>query len=476
MNNELELQIDEERKEIYRILKMLTAEIAVFLPLITAYQSVLTELDFVNAKTRLALELDCHLPGIVRQMNVELIDAYHPILWKSNKLLGKQTFPQRIQLHQKSRMLVISGPNAGGKSITLKTVGLLQVMLQSGLLIPVHPNSKICFFQQVLSDIGDNQSIENELSTYSYRLKRMKHFLKVTNRRTLLLLDEFGTGSDPDLGGALAEVFFEELYKTECFSVITTHYANIKLKADQLPHAVNGCMLFDTETLEPLYRFNLGQPGSSFTFEVAQINGIPQRIISEAKLRLDDRKVKMDHLLNELQKEKNYFERLNNEHREAQAAADEARTYFLEKKKHLEKRLLTQQELTDKNNKWLILGKKMQTFIDRYNSNSKKKDINKPLLDDVRTFIAMESGKTEESKRKEKLKAATTAVAKPAKKKKVIPEKDEFQQQKISVGSTVKLIATKQSGTVEEVTGNQITVEFGFLRMKVEREKLMWIK
>ncbi len=476
LNNELELQIDEERKEIYRILKMLTAEIAVFLPLITAYQSVLTELDFVNAKTRLALELDCHLPGIVRQMNVELIDAYHPILWKSNKLLGKQTFPQRIQLHQKSRMLVISGPNAGGKSITLKTVGLLQVMLQSGLLIPVHPNSKICFFQQVLSDIGDNQSIENELSTYSYRLKRMKHFLKVTNRRTLLLLDEFGTGSDPDLGGALAEVFFEELYKTECFSVITTHYANIKLKADQLPHAVNGCMLFDTETLEPLYRFNLGQPGSSFTFEVAQINGIPQRIISEAKLRLDDRKVKMDHLLNELQKEKNYFERLNNEHREAQAAADEARTYFLEKKKHLEKRLLTQQELTDKNNKWLILGKKMQTFIDRYNSNSKKKDINKPLLDDVRTFIAMESGKTEESKRKEKLKAATTAVAKPAKKKKVIPEKDEFQQQKISVGSTVKLIATKQSGTVEEVTGNQITVEFGFLRMKVEREKLMWIK
>ena len=150
--------------------------------------------------------------------------------------------------------------------------------------------------------------------------------------------------------------------------------------------------------------------------------------------------------------------------------------YFLEKKKHLEKRLLTQQELTDKNNKWLILGKKMQTFIDRYNSNSKKKDINKPLLDDVRTFIAMESGKTEESKRKEKLKAATTAVAKPAKKKKVILEKDEFQQQKISVGSTVKLIATKQSGTVEEVTGNQITVEFGFLRMKVEREKLMWIK
>lgn len=475
LNNELEIRIDEERKEIYRILKVLTAEIAVHLPLIAAYQSVLTELDFINAKTKLALELDCNLPGIVRQMNIELIDAYHPILWKSNKLAGKPTFAQRIQLHPKSRMLVISGPNAGGKSITLKTVGLLQIMLQSGLLIPVHPNSKICFFQQVLSDIGDNQSIENELSTYSYRLKRMKHFLKVTNRRTLLLLDEFGTGSDPDLGGALAEVFFEELYKTECFSVITTHYANIKLKADQLPHAVNGCMLFDTETLEPLYRFSLGQPGSSFTFEVAQINGIPQRIINEAKLRLDERKVKMDHLLNELQKEKNYFERLNKEHREAQEAADEARMYFLDKKKHLEKRLSVQQDIADKNNKWLNLGKKMQQFIERYNSNSRKKDVNKQLLEDVRTFIALEKGKTEENKRKEKLKAAVS-VEKPAKKKKAVAEKDEFQQSKIVVGSTVKLISTKQSGTVEEVSGNQITVSFGFLRMKVEREKLMWIR
>jgi DNA mismatch repair protein MutS2 len=476
LNNELELHIDEERKEIYRILKVLTAEIAVFFPLIERYQQVLTEFDFVNAKTRLALELDCNLPGIVRQMNVELIDAYHPILWKSNKAQGKKTFPQRIQLNTKARMLVISGPNAGGKSITLKTIGLLQIMLQSGLLIPVHPNSKICFFQQVLSDIGDNQSIENELSTYSYRLKRMKYFLKVTNRRTLLLLDEFGTGSDPDLGGALAEVFFEELYKTDCFSVITTHYSNIKLKADQLPHALNGCMLFDTETLEPLYRFSLGQPGSSFTFEVAQINGIPQRIINEAKLRLDERKVKLDHLLNELQKEKNYFERLNQEHREAQEAADEARTFFLEKKKHLDKRLVTQQELTEKNNKWLILGKKMQQFVDQYNTNSKKKDVNKPLLEEIRKYIALEKGKTEDIKRKEKLKTAVTKTIVVAKKKKPVVEKDEFQQSKIVVGSTVKLIATKKTGTVEEITGNVMTVEFGFLRMKVEREKLMWVK
>lgn len=475
LNNELELQIDEERKEIYRILKVLTAEIAKHLPLIEQYQAVLTEIDFIYAKTRLGLELNCNLPGIVKHMEVELIDAFHPILWKNNRLLKKETIPQRIQLHKKARMLVISGPNAGGKSITLKTIGLLQIMLQSGLLIPVHPNSKISFFQQILSDIGDNQSIDNELSTYSYRLKRMKYFLKVTNRRTLLLLDEFGTGSDPDLGGALAEVFFEELYKKECFSVITTHYSNIKLKADQLPHALNGCMLFDTETLEPLFKFNLGQPGSSFTFEVAQINGIPQRIIEEAKSRLDDRKVKMDHLLSELQKEKNYFEKLNQEHREAQEAADEARNYFLEKRKHLERKIQTQQDLTEKNNKWLILGKKMEQFINAYNTNSKKKDANKAVLEDVRKYLALEKSKIDNLTRKEKLKAA---VAKPtvAKKKKVVVEKDDYQQAKIVVGSSVKLISTKQAGTVEEINGNMITVLFGFMRMKVEREKLMWVQ
>lgn len=453
----------------------MTAEIAVFLPLITEYQAVLTELDFVNAKTKLALDLDCSLPAINRTMGIDLIDAYHPILWKTNKLAGKPTIPQHIQLNPKARMVVISGPNAGGKSITLKTAGLLQLMLQSGILIPVNPNSRICFFQQILSDIGDNQSIENELSTYSYRLKRMKYFLKVTNRRTLLLLDEFGTGSDPDMGGALAEVFFEELYKKECFAVITTHYANIKLKADSLPQAVNGCMLFDTEKLDPLYKFSLGQPGSSFTFEVAQNIAIPQRIIEEAKLRLDSKKVKMDRLLNELQREKNYFEQLNQEHRSAQEAADEARQFFIEKNEQLKKRLLQQQDLSEKNNKWLNLGNKMQSFIDRYNPTSRKDDSNKLLLEEIRALIVLEKGKKEDSKRKEKLKAEVSSN-KVVKKKKVIVEKDDYQQDKIVVGSTVKLISTKQTGTVVDTIGNQITVAFGFMRMKVERKKLMWVK
>ena len=240
LNNEMEFLLDDERKEIHRILKQLTSDIAAYYPLILAYQDCLVDFDFLNAKCRLALEMDAVLPGINRKTDFEYIDAFHPILRKTNSLVKKETKPQRILMNGNNRMLVISGPNAGGKSITLKTVGLLQLMLQSGLLIPVQENSKACFFQHILSDIGDNQSIENELSTYSYRLQRMNHFLSISNHRTLLLLDEFGTGSDPELGGALAEVFFEELYKKSAFSVITTHYSNIKLKANELKNAVNG--------------------------------------------------------------------------------------------------------------------------------------------------------------------------------------------------------------------------------------------
>lgn len=475
LNNELEMLLDDERKEIYRILQALTREIAVFLPLIQAYQNILTELDFTNAKARLALELDCVLPGIESETHIELINAFHPILWKANKTIGKKTLPQYIQMDKFSRMLVISGPNAGGKSITLKTIGLLQLMLQSGLLVPVNSNSKMCFFQQILTDIGDNQSIENELSTYSYRLKRMKHFLEVANKRTLLLLDEFGTGSDPDLGGALAEVFFEELYNRKSFGVVTTHYANIKLKADQLKNAVNGCMLFNTETLEPLYKFSMGQPGSSFTFEVAQINGIPLNLIEEAKTRLDDRKVKMDRLLSELQKEKTYLERLNKEHIEAQQTAQVAKEEYLERKKRYEEKLKVQQESSERNNKYLNAGKKMLGFIDRYLTKTRRKDANKILLEEVNKYLAVEKGKIEDLKLTEKLKAQANSH-KPLKKKIQKPEEDPHQRHKISIGSTVKLIATKQGGTVESIDGEMITVTFGFLRMKVEREKLMWIK
>jgi DNA mismatch repair protein MutS2 len=474
LNNELELLMDDERKEIFRILQDLTREIAHHLPLIEAYQTLLVELDFIHAKTKLAIELQANLPGIVRSTRIELIDAFHPILWRNNKANGKTTLPQTLTLDANNRMLVISGPNAGGKSITLKTIGLLQIMLQSGLLIPVHENSKLCFFQQILTDIGDNQSIENELSTYSYRLKRMKHFLLVANKRTLLLLDEFGTGSDPELGGALAEVFFEELYQKKSYAVITTHYATIKLLADRLVNAVNGCMLFNTANLAPLYRFSMGQPGSSFTFEVAQMNGISLDLIEKAKGKLDGERINMDKLLSELNKEKMRLQRMNHEHEKAKKNAQEAEQVFLEKKDKFEERLKTQQDFIERNNVFLNSGKKMKTFIDRYVTITRKKDPNKQLFEDVRKYLLVEKSKIEESKRKLELMSAATQPIKKV--KKPIPQVDTYQRDKIVVGSTVKMIETKQNGTVEEINRHLITVTFGFMRLKVEREKLMWVK
>lgn len=475
LNNELELLIDDERKEIFRILRELTRELSKYIDLIKAYQFVLTNMDFVHAKAKLAFEINADLPGIVDEPHIELINVYHPILWQNNKLQHKKTLPQNILLDKLKRILVISGPNAGGKSITLKTIGLNQLMLQSGLLVPMDTNSKMCLFQQVKTDIGDQQSIENELSTYSYRLKRMKHFLKVSNYRTLLLLDEFGTGSDPDLGGALAEVFFERLYHTKCFGIITTHYSNIKLKADQLKNAINGCMLFNTETLEPLYKFSIGQPGSSFTFEVAQINGIPQDIIEEAKSRIDDKKVKMDKLLHELQKEKSYLEKLNKEHIEAQALAETKRQEYISLKSKLEDKIKQQQQVMERDQKYVQAGQKMRQYIDRYLLNSKRKDANKALMEDIRKYISVEKTKIEEVKIAERLKQEVLKQSK-TKKVKQKPVTDEYHRDKIRTGSIVKMIDSRQNGTVEEINGNLATVVFGIMRVKVELEKLMWVK
>ena len=479
LNREMDVLEDDERREIRRILLQLTRKAAEYLPQIKAYQRIFTHLDFVLAKAKLAVQLNASLPQINKDGEIELIDAYHPILWKTNEASKKPTIPQHIQLNRDQRMLVISGPNAGGKSITLKTVGLLQLMVQSGLMIPVHPESRVSIFQQVMSDIGDNQSIANELSTYSYRLRRMNHFLQNSNRATLLLLDEFGTGSDPDLGGALAEVIFESLYRKKSFGVITTHYSNIKLKADQLRHAVNGCMLFDTETLAPLYRFAVGQPGSSFTFEVAQINGISVDLIDEAKKRVNSKRVEMDTLLTSLQKEKTYLESLNAAHIEAQEIAEESRINAETVERKFKDKLQRLQEKSSKQESEINLGKKLDQFIQRYKLPAKKKT-NDPLIHELREFIHKEKAlilnAQKEVQLKQKAKAKSNASASKKKQQQLKKKADRHHQEKITVGSQVKLIATKQSGTVEQIEGKQVTVSFGFARMKVDLEKLSFVK
>ena len=263
----------EEQEEIVKILKNLTNLIRPYAPLLQKYQLHLSHLDSIGARAKYAQNIHACLPKIVRDKKIYLKDAYHPILWLENKQKGLHTIPQTLELHKTQQIIVISGPNAGGKSITLKTIGLLQVMIQSGILIPVHEKSEVSIFDKILTDIGDNQSIENQLSTYSYRLKNMRNFLKRCNDNTLFLIDEFGTGSDPELGGALAEVFLEEFYEKGAFGIITTHYSNLKVLASELEHVTNANMQFDQRSLEPLFKLHTGQAGSSFTFEVAQKNG-----------------------------------------------------------------------------------------------------------------------------------------------------------------------------------------------------------
>ncbi len=474
LNFELDQLIDDERKEVRRILAELTNFLRSYLDLIVSYQQILCSFDEVNARVKVAQRINGVKPIInFENQDTELIDAFHPILYVKNKEVELVTVPQSFSLKKGGRLLVISGPNAGGKSITLKTMGLLQIMFQSALLVPVSTKSKMGFFDFVLSDIGDNQSIENQLSTYSYRLQRMNFFLSKTSPKTLLLLDEFGTGSDPELGGALAEVFFETIYEEGCFGVITTHYSNIKLKAAQLPEAVNANMIFNRNTLVPEYQLAVGQPGSSFTFEVAQMNGIPREMLNRAKAKVDGQKIKLDKLISDLQRDKSILQKLKKESYEANQEMEASKEEFEEKSSHYEERLKSQQQLIEKNNKFLNHGKKMSQFIQNYPSKSTSKQTE--YLKDLKKYITIEKSKIEMALRKsqevEKLKEA--AGKQNGNKQKKARVKPVHTEKPLLVGSRVKIKNTKQAGDVLSFDNKEATVAFGNLKAKVKLEKLV---
>ncbi|MEG2101943.1 MAG: DNA mismatch repair protein MutS, partial [Flavobacterium sp.] len=345
----------EEKEEITRILKQLSNSIRPFLPLLIEYQEFLSDIDVVAGKAKYANRINGILPTITEERRLFFREAYHPILYLNNKQKNEVTHPQTIELKQENRIIVISGPNAGGKTISLKTVGLLQLMLQSGMLIPVHERSETFLFDRILTDIGDNQSIENHLSTYSYRLKNMNYFLKKCNKKTMFLIDEFGTGSDPELGGALAEIFLEEFYHREAFGIITTHYSNLKILANELPFATNANMMFDEKSLEPMYKLALGQAGSSFTFEVAQKNGIPFGLINRAKKKIEVGKVRFDKTIATLQKERSKLEKTSLNLKEEETRAREESKKMENINVKIKQKLESYQELYDSNQKTIYI-------------------------------------------------------------------------------------------------------------------------
>jgi DNA mismatch repair protein MutS2 len=298
INNEIFSLENDERDEEYRILKELTARLSFQSPLLKQYMDVLGEFDFIRAKAKLALQMDAHLPQVVDSSGIKLVKAYHPLLLLYNKKLNKPVIPLDLVLDERNRILLISGPNAGGKTVCLKTTGLLQMMVQSGLLVPAHPESSFGIYKQLMIHIGDTQSIEFELSTYSSHLKNMKHFMEDANGRTLFFIDELGSGSDPNLGGAFAEVFLEQLIKRHAFGIVTTHYLNLKVMASKTPGIINGAMAFDEKSLLPMYRLNVGKPGSSYTFAIAERIGLSKELIDRAKELVDENHFTLDKLLN----------------------------------------------------------------------------------------------------------------------------------------------------------------------------------
>jgi len=303
LNNEIFMLERAEGREIHRILVQLTKDLAVYAPQLEQYYQIAGIYDFIRAKALLAIDMNADMPRISQHPGIHLEKACHPLLYLHNKQAGKTTIPLNITLNRQERILIISGPNAGGKTVSMKTVGLLQLMTQAGLLIPAGPNSEIGIFRQVMVQIGDTQSIEHELSTYSAHLQHMKYFMDNADGKTLFFIDELGSGSDPNLGGAFAEAIVEELAAKHATGIITTHYLNLKVMAGKVRGIINGAMAFDEERLEPLYRLTTGKPGSSYTFAIAQRSGLPKNVIERARQLTQREHFKLDKMLHQAEQQ-----------------------------------------------------------------------------------------------------------------------------------------------------------------------------
>ena len=484
LGRELQNLLFEETEEIKKILSQLTDFLRPYRTLLQAYQHFLVFLDTVYARARFAEATQSILPQISDQQELLLKDAFHPLLLQTHRLEGKKTYPQDISLAPDQRIIVISGPNAGGKSITLKTVGLLQLMLQSGMLIPVHEKSTACLFDRILTDIGDNQSIENHLSTYSYRLKNMKAFLKKCNDKTLFLIDEFGTGSDPELGGALAEAILEDFYDRGAFGLITTHYSNLKVLANELPAMINANMQFDNRTLEPVFKLVMGEAGSSFTFEVAQKNGLPYSLINRAKKKIERGKVRFDATIAKLQKERNQMAQTGRSLKEKEDAAAKATDKYTSLNQKMKEKLVSYQELYDHNQRMIVLGNKFNDAAERFFNTNKKRPLIAELLRLVETENSKRKRKTaavakkERQKKKEVHKELETKIVevreekKKAKKQPPKPKTKPKPKNPLKIGDRVRIQDSKSVGSIDTIEKNKAIVNYGLFTTQVSLDQL----
>ncbi len=473
-NNRIRELEGEERREIIRILTLFTDELRPHLAEIAHSYEFLADIDFIRAKALFAIEINALLPRFENCRQIEWYHAVHPLLFLSLKKQNKEVVPLDITLTPQQRILLISGPNAGGKSVCLKTTGLLQYMLQCGLLIPVYENSHTGIFDHIFIDIGDEQSIENDLSTYSSHLTNMKFFVKNCNESSLLLIDEFGGGTEPQIGGAIAEVLLDRFNRKKAFGVITTHYQNLKQFAEDTQGIVNGAMLYDRHMMQPLFKLSIGNPGSSFAIEIARKIGLPEDVIADASEKVGSDYIDMDKYLQDIVRDKRYWEskRQNIRHREKQLEeitqkyADNLQEIEKERKRILKEAKQKAEQLIAESNARIentiraikeAEAEKEKTKMARQELHSFKKELqnNDENDDAISRKIAKIKAKEEKKNRTKKETDAETAKTTT-----------------ISVGDAVCLKGQTTVGEISAIQGNKATVIFGHIKSSVHIERL----
>ncbi|CAN5754493.1 DNA mismatch repair protein MutS [soil metagenome] len=458
LNNEIFSLEYDETKEVYRILRALTQQLSVYAPLLKTYHDIAGEYDFIKAKAKLAIDIGGNYPLLKDRAHVQLINAFHPLLLLYNSKVGKPTIPVNLVLNETNRILVISGPNAGGKTVTLKTVGLLQVMLQSGLLISVSPDSEMGVFKQLMIHIGDTQSLEFELSTYSAHLKNMKHFIENANGKTLFFIDELGSGSDPNLGGAFAEVIMEELAVKHAFGIVTTHYLNLKVMANKVTGIINGAMQFDEKNLLPLYKLQIGKPGSSYTFSIAERIGLDKKLISKARKLVDEDHFQLDKLLNsteqdlqQLDKEKITLQKMLKENEQLKKEMQQ----LMNKERHRQELELLKQQNKISEDKMTYLKdmeRRLKAMVIEWRRTDEKDSVVKMIP--AFLFHQKERFKTEKQQKK-------------------LNEKFDEVGGDIKVGDKVKMKQNRHVGIVKELRGKKALLQVGIMPMTVSLNDLV---
>lgn len=461
LNNTIFSLEQDESREVYRILRTLTQELSVYSSLLKIYHDIAGEYDFIGAKAKFALEINGNYPQVYDKAHVKLLDACHPLLLLYNKANNKPTIPVTITLNEKQRILVISGPNAGGKTVTLKTVGLLQLMMQSGLLVPVHPDSEMGIFKQLMIHIGDTQSLEFELSTYSSHLKNMKYFMENANGKTLFFIDELGSGSDPNLGGAFAEVIMEELALKHSFGIVTTHYLNLKVMANKVSGIINGAMQFDEKNLLPLYRLIVGKPGSSYTFSIAERIGLEKRLIEKARKLVDDDHFTLDKLLNRTEQDLQHIDKEKDELKILLKENERLKTEMqkvLDKEKHEQEleRLRLQNKISEEKLAYLKdMERRLKAIVIEWRKAEDKDSVVKMIH--ALLFRQKEKMVTEKQQKK-------------------INEKFEEVGGEVKVGDKVKMKQNRNTGIVKEINGRKALLQVGVMPMTVALKDLVVVK